>query len=410
MKTLYFECTMGAAGDMLMASLLELHPNPSEFLTTLNNAGIPHTKTEAHRATKCGITGTHVRVIIDGKEESSDGQHTHHNHSHHKYVHEHSHSHNSDLPFIEHLVSHLNLPAAVKTDIVAVYTLIAQAESKAHNMPVDKVHFHEVGAMDAVADIAGVCLLLHELAPQKILCSPIHVGSGTVRCAHGVLPVPAPATAHILQGIPIYSADIQGELCTPTGAALLKHFASGFCAMPPLCVDKVGYGMGTKDFAAANCVRSFFGETSDHHETIFELSCNLDDMTGEEIGFATEILLENGALDVYTTPIYMKKNRPAVMLSCLCHSDIKDFLSSILFKHTTTLGIRELSVKRKTLERKTVDLKTEWGMVRVKQATGFDTVRQKFEYDDIARIAKEKNLSIREIKERLAKKNDFSIN
>ena len=240
----------------------------------------------------------------------------HHDHSHehsHSHDHHHDHSHRS-LHDIHHIIDDLKLPEAVRTDILAVYRLIAEAESKAHDKPVSEIHFHEVGTMDAIADIASVCLLLHKLAPDQIIASPIHVGSGQVKCAHGILPVPAPATAYILKDIPIYSSSIQGELCTPTGAALLKHFVTRFDQMPLMTPASTGYGMGTEDFPAANCVRAILGESfaenqdailgesfaENQPETICELSCNVDDMTGEDIAFAIETFLQNGALDAFS--------------------------------------------------------------------------------------------------------------
>lgn len=184
---------------------------------------------------------------------------------------------------IASIIDGLDIPDPVKEDMKAVYALIAEAESHAHGMPVDQIHFHEVGTMDAVADIAGVCLLFHELGADQIIASPVHVGSGHVHCAHGILPVPAPATAHILQGIPAYSTQVQGELCTPTGAALLKHFVKEFREMPVMTTSKIGYGMGKKDFERANCVRAFLGDTAETGDEIAELSCNLDDMTAEPL-------------------------------------------------------------------------------------------------------------------------------
>ena len=239
---------------------------------------------------------------------------------------------------IRHILSHLDIPESVRIDAEAVYQLIAQAESHAHGRPVEEVHFHEVGTLDAVTDVVAVCWLLHDLAPEKIVASPVHVGCGQVRCAHGILPVPAPATAFILQGVPTYGGAVQGELCTPTGAALLKHFAQSFGPSPVMRVEKIGYGMGKKDFEAANCVRAMLGQTQEGRETIVELCCNLDDMTPEALGFAQERLWEAGALDVYTTAVGMKKNRPGVLLTCMCREEDREKLLSLLFAHTTTLG------------------------------------------------------------------------
>jgi len=421
MKTLYFECNMGASGDMLMASLLELHNDPQGFLHRLNGIGIPGVHVSAEASAKCGITGTRVKVQIHGKEEDADsdhhhehdhthddehhhhehkhhshGEHHHHEHEHHSHG-EHHHHHDSSYRGIEHLVEHLNVSDGVKKNVLGIYKLIAEAESRAHGVPVDKIHFHEVGEMDAVADITGVCMLIEELAPDAILASPVNTGSGLVRCAHGVLPVPAPATAYILQNVPMYSDGTKGELCTPTGAALLKHFVKEFCKMPVLSVGKIGYGMGKKDFEKANCVRAFLGTAANNSEEVTELVCNLDDMTPEALSFAQQLLLDEGALDVWTAPIGMKKGRAALSLSCLCRSEQKDKMAAMIFKHTSTLGIRENTCHRYTLQREQTAVQTKHGTVRIKTASGFGVKRSKPEHEDVAKIAREKGLALQDV-------------
>ena len=505
MKTLYLECNMGAAGDMLMAALLELHPDRAGFLERFEKLGIPGVKVTAEPAVKCGITGTHVSVVINGEEEESldewhahlhghehghddhscaehehghddhscaehehgqhdhsyaelghshddyictehkhdhddhnhaehehghhDHNHTDHDHSHHDHNHSdhhhnhdehdhaghkdghhdhhgqhhhshtdhdhaHGHHHHTGLHEIEHMIGHLDLPDQVRKDVLAVYGLIAEAESHAHGMPVDQIHFHEVGTMDAVADITGVCMLIHELAPDQVVASPVHVGCGQVRCAHGILPVPAPATAYILKDVPVYGGEIRGELCTPTGAALLKHFSAKFGSMPVMKISKIGYGMGKKEFERANCVRAMLGETEDSKDGASELCCNLDDMTPEAIGYAQEKLMEEGALDVYTVSIGMKKNRPGVMLVCMCKMADKEKMVRLLFRHTTTLGVREYDCARYTLKRAIKAVETPYGTVHIKESSGWDVKRQKPEYEDLARIAREKGISL----------------
>lgn len=419
MKTLFLECAMGASGDMLIGALLELHNNPFDFICRLNKLGIPGVKIKAEKGIKCGITGTHVSVSVYGIEEKSvdhkhdhdhhhDHEHHHnheddHNHDHEDDHHEHHHSHNG-IDEIKHIIEKLDVSPKVKENAIAVYQLIADAESHAHGVPVSEVHFHEVGSMDAVADITAVCMLIEELATEQILASPIHVGSGQVYCVHGILPVPAPATAYILQGIPSYGGSIQGELCTPTGAALLKHFAKSFGSMPIIAATKIGYGMGTKDFAAANCLRAFLGETIEicssenpPAEEVTELVCNLDDMTGEAVAFAQQILLDKGALDVWIIPAVMKKNRSGFTLTCLCHPMQSGKMAELIFKHTTTLGIREYKSCRHVLTRQESSIQTEYGTIRVKTASGYGTTKSKPEYEDIANIAREKNISIAEV-------------
>jgi hypothetical protein len=422
---------MGAAGDMLTAALLELMPDKAAWVERLNRLGIPGVKVSAEEAAKCGITGTHVSVVIDGEEEEShdhdcehghehedDHGHEHHHeheedHDHDDHDHEHCHEHEEDhdhddhhhhhihhhagMHDIEEIVKGMEIPDEVKDDIMAVYHLIAEAESKAHNRPVSEIHFHEVGTKDAVADIAAVCLLMHELAPEKVVVSPVHVGSGHVHCAHGILPVPAPATAYILKDVPIYGGQIRGELCTPTGAALLKHFATEFGDMPVMKTQAIGYGMGKKDFEAANCVRVLLGESGDEKAVVVELDCNVDDMTGEEIGFAMEQIFAAGALEVFTTPVQMKKSRPGQLLTVLCREAQKEQVLEAIFRHTTTIGIRENLKKRHVLNRTVTTHHTPYGVVHAKTSTGYGVTRTKYEYDDLSRIAREQNLTLREV-------------
>ena len=402
MKTLDLDCSMGAAGDMLAAALLELLPDPDAFVAELNALAIPDVKFSREASVKCGITGTHLQVTVHGEEEGAHDHHHAHSHDHHDHAH--SHHHHASLHDIEHIVrGHLSLPTTVADNVMAVYRLIADAESKAHGKSVSEIHFHEVGTMDAIADITAVCLLMHRLAPDEIIVSPVHVGSGQVHCAHGILPVPAPATATILQDVPIYGGSIQGELCTPTGAALLKHFASRFGEMPVMRTSAIGYGMGKKNFPAANCVRALLGERSAASDDVIELCCNIDDMTGEAIGYAFDKLFAAGALDVYTIPIGMKKSRPGHLLHVICREADKDALVRALFAHTTTIGIRENRFRRYTLDRRIETIETADGPVRRKCSTGYGVSREKFEHDDLARIADAQGLSLREAEARVRK-------
>ncbi|MGB4658131.1 MAG: nickel pincer cofactor biosynthesis protein LarC [Mobilitalea sp.] len=521
MKMIYVDCSMGAAGDMLMSALLELRENQEGFIQRMNDLNIPGVKVSLSKAVKCGITGLHVTVKVKEEEEKSvdidhfhgyvhrniaeahfytqehrselhlhaqehvDGGHIHtqehiegeHNHSHehidggnshthehidtgnshthehidtghshthehtdaehshthehtgaeHSHTHEHTeaghththehidaehihtHEHQEGLPIhshtgmeeIKNIVNALNLSDKVRSDVLEVYGLIANAESQVHGVSVDQIHFHEVGSMDAVTDIIGVCMLMEELAPEQMIVSPIHVGSGHVKCSHGILPVPAPATAYILQGIPMYGGSIKGELCTPTGAALLKHFATSFGDMPVIKVSSIGRGMGNKDFEVANCVIAYLGQTQEVTSDVTEISCNLDDMTPEAIGFVQELLFEKGALEVYTTPIGMKKSRPGIMLTCMCHPEQVDRMSNLMLRHTTTLGVRITQSRRVILERFQTIQETELGTIRIKHAIGENIEKSKPEYDDIAKIARENNLTFAEVMDRI---------
>ena len=395
MKTIYFDCGMGAAGDMLAAALYELLPVEQRvsFLSTMNEL-IPGVSVYAERSVKCGVVGTHFCVTIHGETETSEDVPSDENVS----IHKHEHHHGQELCQIQQTISRLNLPEIVKEHIQNVYSLLASAESEAHGEPIEQIHFHEVGELDAIADIAAVCMLLHTLAPDRIIASPVHVGSGQVRCSHGILPVPAPATAILLKGAPIYGGTIRGELCTPTGAALLKHFCT-FGELPQLTISQIGYGMGTKDFEAANCVRALLGETEDAQEAILELCCNLDDMTPEAIGFAIERLWESPVLDVFTSPIGMKKNRPGTLLTCLCRRQDAEQIVRLLFRHTTTLGIRRHVCDRYTLSRSVREAAIGGEPFRVKCASGWGVQREKAEYVDAARFARANDLSFSEASE-----------
>ena len=327
MRTLYLDCGMGAAGDMLMAALSELAPDREGFLRKMEELGLPGVEVKLTRAESHGIAGTHAAVTVHGLEEDDqpmpghghghehDHDHKHeHDHEHgHEHEHDHEHGHHHHGPHLSDVVELINtLPVSerVKADACAVYGAIAEAEGAAHGTTPDLVHFHEVGSLDAIADVVGVSLLMEQIAPERVVASPVRIGFGTVKCAHGILPVPAPATAALLKGIPVYAGELRGEMCTPTGAALLKHFADSFGNMPLMDVSAIGVGLGTRDFGAANCLRAFLGEGGEELPRISELRCNIDDATPEEIGFAMELLLEKGALDVFTVPIGMNKNPP----------------------------------------------------------------------------------------------------
>lgn len=412
MKTLYLDCGMGAAGDMLTAALLELLPDREKMIEELNGLGIPGVEMVCENAQKCGIGGTHISVRVHGAEESEEmyGQghlhETEHHHDHEhahmpEHSHGHTHHHHSGLHEIGHIVEALPLSGRIQKDILAVFGMIAEAESHVHGVPINEIHFHEVGTMDAVADITAVCVLMDRLAPDQVIVSPVHVGSGQVKCAHGILPVPAPATAYILQDVPIYGGEIRGELCTPTGAALLKYFASRFGAMPVMRTLAIGYGMGKKDFPAANCVRALLGETEGAGDTVTELVCNVDDMTAEAVGFAGETLLEAGALDVYTVAAGMKKSRLGTVLHVMCTESMKGKMVELIFKHTTTIGIRENISRRYTLARSIQKVQTPYGEVRKKISEGYGVTREKYEYDDLAQIARERGMSIREVEDSL---------
>lgn len=400
MKVLYLECNMGAAGDMLMAALSELLPEPEKFVEDLMALNLPEVEISREYASSAGIRGARMRVLIRGEEESSEDllqssasciEHDHdHNHDHKRN------HHHTSMTDIKRIIKGLPVSDKVKSDVLAVYKLIAEAESQAHGCPVEEIHLHEVGALDALVDIAGVCMLMEKIDADRIFCSPINVGRGMVSCAHGILPVPTPATAAILRGVPCYGT-FEGELCTPTGAALLKHFVSSFGHMPLMTTEKIGIGLGTKEFPAANILRAFLGETDMPMMTVEELSCNLDDCTGEELGFAAELLMKNGALDVFMTPIQMKKFRPGTLLTVISRPEDAEKLTDLMLRHTTTLGVRRKTCARSCIHRSIERRDTSFGPVQVKISKGSGIARCKAEYEDVARIALEQGITIRDV-------------
>ena len=443
MKTLYIECKMGAAGDMLMSALFELlsDEEQSKFINTINRLFGSDIQIDVENKKTSGICGSHIHVKVMGIEENpldntlheNEKNHVHiqesnstHHHDHdykfnhdnnHNFNQDHSHSHlhtHYSYESVRHIIENLDIEDTVKHNALSIYELIGNAEAKVHNTSLQNIHFHEVGSLDAMVDIVGCCILISYINPDNIICSPIHVGNGTVKCAHGVLPVPAPATAEILQQIPYYTGSIDTELCTPTGAAILRHFVDEFCDMPTMNIEKIGYGIGNKEFDIANAVRIFYGNLSSTNtkiakhvssdcedyliDHILEISCNLDDMTGEELGYAMEVLLDAGALDVFFQPIYMKKNRPGVLLKCFCEKSKKELFTDLFFRHTTTRGVRYMEYDRTKLSSSFEEIQTSAGTVRNKISTGKEIRKSKLEFDDLKKIANALNISLEDAK------------
>lgn len=450
MKTLYLQCNMGAAGDMLSAALFDLldREEKEKMLMALNGLGLPGVVFVPETVTRCGIAGLHMAVKIHGQAEEDclahEGdahchdhahcQHTHshengcqahdhhehhhdhhheceppHDHHHHDHAHGHEHHHHHDhdhhhthhhtsLADVAEYIDGLQASDWVKEQALLVYEHIARAEAAAHNTHMQDIHFHEVGTWDAIADVTAFCMLIEKLAPDQILASPVCTGYGSVHCAHGILPVPAPATARLLEGIPVYAGDIEGELCTPTGAALLKQFVKKFTQMPLMEIEATGMGMGTREFKVCNCVRAFLGSTPQKPDMVVELECNLDDMTPEAVAHAMQELLDHGALDVWTLPAGMKKNRPGLLLQVLCRPAEEEELVKLLFRHTSTLGIRRQEMDRYTLDRKFYTVNVDEHLIQAKISCGYGITRIKYEYEDLAQLARDKGISIDQAK------------
>ena len=392
---------MGAAGDMLAGALVSLLSKEEQesFIKMINNIGVDGVKVSLSDDAKCGITGKHFKVEIDGVEEHSHDVHEHEHHHEHEqeHGHHHEHHHHGKGPFpkeLEAVAEKLNCP----NDIQKVYELLAEAEAKVHGKDVSEIHFHEVGMKDALIDIASVVYLMNKLKVDKVVVSPVNVGFGKVKCAHGILPVPAPATAELVKGIPTYAGRFEGELLTPTGAALLKYYADEFSYQPLMNVIKCGYGTGNKNFESANVVKAVLGEVTDEliSENIIELNCNVDDMSAEDMAYATKALIENGAKDAFVTPVIMKKGRSGMLLTVLCTAIDKERFVSLIFKHTSTIGIRVKETERIILNRHEETVHTKLGDVRVKYSEGYGVKREKPEFEDLRKLAEENNISVAE--------------
>lgn len=382
MKTLYLDCYSGISGDMTVGALIDAGADFERIQAALDSLGVEGFSVEAPKVIKKGVFATQFKVI--------------------EHKHEHVHRH------LRHCVDIINrglLPKPVKEAAIETFDLIAVAEAQVHGTTKEKIHFHEVGAIDSIVDIVAAQLAFHLLGIERVVSSPLHVGSGTVRCAHGVMPVPAPATALLLVDIPTYAGKVDGELVTPTGAALVKQRASAIGPMPAMTVQAIGYGAGTKDLPdRANVLRVMIGEAEaallEGTESITIVEANIDDMTGELFAPLVQALLAAGARDAFLTPVLGKKGRPAYVVTALCDDAKLNAVVQALFTNATTLGIRTRTEQRIVLARATKKVSTPWGDVRVKIGTfAGNTNSASPEYDDCAAVAAEKNATVRAVYE-----------
>ena len=440
MKALFIECRSGAAGDMITAALSGLLEDREGFVRRINDLGLPGVSFSLRDGQSHMIGGTICDVKVDGHDEDEcDGTEPHHaggcgeaegrpekgcgdDESHHHHHHHHHHTAYND---VRRLIESLDISEKVRGDALAVYEIIAEAESRVHNTAVTDIHFHEVGTADAVCDVVSACLLFDMIGAGKVVVSPVCTGYGTVKTCHGVLPVPAPATAEILKGIPVYAGEIKGELCTPTGAAILRYFADSFEEMPPMRLDGSGTGIGHRDTGAANVLRAFLGESSEKvreetrvripeggdneedkagkenspdRDRVTVYNFTVDDMTAEAIAFAMEAIRKAGALDVYGTPVIMKKNRPGTLVTVLCRAADEERVERAVFRHTLTIGVRKERQERLVISREETVRKTPLGDISFKRSSGFGTVREKAEYEDVAAAAEREGMSFDEVK------------
>lgn len=384
MRILYYDCFAGISGDMNLGAMIDLGVDPNYIKKELEKLNIEGFHLTFERAVRRGISGTLATVIVENPDNEK------HRHLHH----------------VQAIVNSSSLSEKVKEIALQIFQLIAEAEAKVHDIDIQKVHFHEVGALDSIADIVGAAICLDFLKVDKVLSSPIQLGGGTVKCAHGVMPVPAPATALIVEHVPVKTGLVQHEATTPTGAAILVATVNEFTSNVNMPIVKTAYGIGQRDVSEVpNILRVYLLETKENAKDVLQeeavvLECNIDDMNPEHYGFLLEKLLAMEASDAWLTPIVMKKSRPATMVSVLCSPDKVEEMKAILFKHTTTLGIREKYVEKSLLRREEKEIETGYGKVRIKEAYyGGVCVKRKPEYEDCKALALKNNITIAEVEQ-----------
>jgi uncharacterized protein (TIGR00299 family) protein len=399
MKILYFDCFAGISGDMTLSALLDLGVELEQLTAELKKLNLDGWELTVSEVSKHGIGAKHVDVLIENEEHthSHKGLHLfHRHHPHHPHVHR-------TMTDITHLIDESDISIRAKELAKRIFMRLAVAEAKIHGSTPEEVHFHEVGAVDSIIDIVGAAICVDILSPDKVCASVLHDGHGFVKCQHGTIPVPVPAVTEVLaaRGVGFKQLDIEGEMMTPTGAAIVAELAESFGPMPEMSVTKTGYGSGTKDFPVPNLLRVVWGETSEsqaaEQDTVTVIETNIDDTTPEILGYVMERLLEAGARDVFFSPVYMKKCRPATRINVLCDEANVTVMEHILFTETSTIGLRKYSVQRTCLPRKAVTVSTPYGEVKAKETVYEHTSRIAIEYEDARRLAKEKNVPLQEI-------------
>ncbi len=440
MKILYYDCFAGISGDMNLGAMLDLGIEADYLKSELSKLPVNGYTLQVTRDIRKGISGTRVNVLIDENRliMAEQGHNHSHNHGHsHEHTHSHDHGHmhahdphplnvqvhnpekktnHNSYAEIKQLIQSSKLNDRVKDTSLAIFLKVAEAESKIHNLPVEEVHFHEVGAVDSIVDIVGAAICLNKLEVDAVYCSTVELGGGTVRCAHGTYPVPAPATAEIVKHMPVRTGTVNFETTTPTGAAILAACVNEFTDKAEFSILRTGYGIGSKDGEIPNVLRVFLCETVNQKEpdkdSSFIVECNIDDMNPEFYDYITDSLFAAGAKDVYITPIIMKKSRPAVKLSVLCTTEDEPGINEVLFRETSTIGLRKYRVDKTMLDRVIETISTPLGDVRVKSAFYKGVcIKSKPEYDDCIKIAREKGIPVskvyREVEQELRRKEDI---
>lgn len=397
-KTLYLDCFSGASGDMILGALLDLGLPLDDLRGALGSLAVDLGGVSSHRVLRAGVSATKF-VVGEQKPHSHSHEGTPHPHEGTPHPHDH-HSHHS-LKEITAAINRSALSAEARQRATHLFERLAEAESAIHNVPVERIHLHEVGAVDSIVDIVGAVYGLEQLGADRIVSSPLNVGGGTVKCEHGIFPVPAPATARLLQGVPVYSGDVQMELVTPTGALLVTGYADSYGPMPGMTMDRIGYGAGDRDPKRyPNVLRMVVGESAEagHGRRVVEILCEIDDMNPQLFGPLMDRLHHEGALDVFYAPVQMKKNRPGILVTVLARPEARQRLSGILFAETTTIGVRYQEMMRECLDREIVEVETAAGMVRFKVARRDGQVLNAApEFDDCARIAAARGLPVKDV-------------
>lgn len=413
MKVLYFDCFAGISGDMTLGALIDLGIDKELFIKELNKLKIEGYEIKIEKKTKNGIVGTDVNVIMKNDQinehqiEYNLKKGDKHSYGHvyeqyHRPIHNHIYHPTRNLKDIEEIIENSSLKESIKNLSKKVFNEIAYAEAKVHNLNINEVHFHEVGAIDSIINVVGTSICVDLLGIERVYSSPLHDGKGSVVYQHGILPVPVPTVLEMLSnsGIPLITEDVNTELVTPIGMGLIKTLSCSFGNMPAILIDKIGYGIGKRETGRLNALRVVLGtlfEEENLNEELVLLETNIDDMSAEVLGYTMECLMKNGALDVYYTPIYMKKNRPAVILSVLTEPEQEGKLANIILKETSTLGIRRSKVKRYCMSQNNIKVDTSYGEVRVNVAYKDDYKKIAPEYEDCKKIAEKHNIPLREV-------------
>jgi pyridinium-3,5-bisthiocarboxylic acid mononucleotide nickel chelatase len=379
MRTLYFDCFAGASGDMILGALVSVGVEPRLMIEQLALLGVSGYEVEFSQVDRSGISATRAHV---------------------RTAHEHAHRHLAD---ILRIIDESRLGASVRERASLIFSRLAEAEGRVHNQPVNTIHFHEVGALDAIIDVVGASIGFEALGVERFVSSALHVGSGMVEMAHGRFPVPPPAVAELLKGAPVYSSDIVGELVTPTGAAIISAVCQEYGALPVMRIERTGYGAGAREYEHfPNALRVMLGESEANHsfssERLLMIETNIDDMSPQLFGYVMEQALRRGALDCYFTPAQMKKNRPGVLLSILCRPAQRDAMCELLLTETTTLGVRYYEVERRALERETVRVETQYGAIDVKVARlGGRVLKEMPEYEQCRAAAERAQVALQAV-------------